>query len=641
MTWRAFIIGLLAVAGLCLLDPYTSFIRGYGWFTGSAFPSGPVVIVVLLTVGLNVLIKLVRRAWALAQGELMLIWCMLIVASIFPCEGIGAFWYTLMASGPYMARRPDIHWEEGGALTYAPDGLLISKNPRSEVALRYFEPTGQRTRVPWRRWAAPLLRWTVFFVLLFLANFLLCGMLRRQWVEVERLMFPLARVPLEFTQGSGEDALLPALFSNRAFVAGLAATAAFRLVRVLPLLLGADSALALSVPFRDVFQGTVLEHAGFANLNLNLSAMGFAFLVPVDVSLSVWFFQLFSRAELLSGHYFAADFGGRGGGVMMRWQQAGAYMTFTAGMLFMARRHLWGVLRRALAIGGPDDCDEPVSYRLGFWGFIGCIGGLVGWYCHFGMRLFTALAVLALLFCWFLVYARMVAQSGLYVGRTIWSIQELIHGISGGTAFGPHGAVIAALQSGMLVTGTSTALAPMAMNAFRISDVFKKARRLLLPAMFVALLVAMACTTYTVLTQAYSYGAVNFHHVWTVRWMPEGRFQSAHRIITQPGQAVQTHFGGLVFGMATMAFVMLMRARFYWWPVHSIGLLACSTWNMNRIWFPFFLGWLIKVGVMKMAGGSMLRRTRDFFIALIVVEAFASGLSTVLRTLTAGRIPSF
>jgi hypothetical protein len=87
---------------------------------------------------------------------------------------------------------------------------------------------------------------------------------------------------------------------------------------------------------------------------------------------------------------------------------------------------------------------------------------------------------------------------------------------------------------------------------------------------------------------------------------------------------------------------MFMRARFYWWPVHAIGLLTCSSWNMgNRLWFPFFLGWLVKWAVMRFAGGNALRRTRNFLIGLIVVESSVSGLSAVVSTLTQGTVPGF
>ncbi len=80
MTWRALLIGLVAVAGICFLDVYSGTVKGYGGFTGSYFPGGAVLVLVLLAVIVNALIKLVRRGWALTQAELMLVWCMGLVA---------------------------------------------------------------------------------------------------------------------------------------------------------------------------------------------------------------------------------------------------------------------------------------------------------------------------------------------------------------------------------------------------------------------------------------------------------------------------------------------------------------------------------------------------------------------------------
>jgi len=96
-----------------------------------------------------------------------------------------------------------------------------------------------------------------------------------------------------------------------------------------------------------------------------------------------------------------------------------------------------------------------------------------------------------------------------------------------------------------------------------------------------------------------------------------------------------------MMGFFGMAFLMFMRARFYWWPIHSIGLLSCSSWHANRLWLPFLLGWMCKVGIMRLAGGRALRKARDFFIALIIVEATMDGVSTIVRTISGGHVPGF
>ena len=48
------------------------------------------------------------------------------------------------------------------------------------------------------------------------------------------------------------------------------------------------------------------------------------------------------------------------------------------------------------------------------------------------------------------------------------------------------------------------------------------------------------------------------------------------RIITQPAQSARAYPGPLAMGIAGMSFMMFMRARFYWWPIHSMGLLRES-----------------------------------------------------------------
>ena len=106
-------------------------------------------------------------------------------------------------------------------------------------------------------------------------------------------------------------------------------------------------------------------------------------------------------------------------------------------------------------------------------------------------------------------------------------------------------------------------------------------------------------------------------------------------------QSAQAYFGRFAIGVVGMSFLMFMRAQFYWWPVHAIGLLSCSSWHANRLWLPFLLGWLTKVSIMKFSGGRLLRDACFFLIALIIVEAFADGVSTVVRTISGSAVPAF
>ncbi|MHC4481527.1 MAG: DUF6785 family protein, partial [Planctomycetota bacterium] len=340
MTLRAFVLGLLAVVGLCLLDPYASFMNYWGWLTEGAFPAGAVLFLVFFTVFANVALRLVRRRWALRPAELMLIWCMLIVAATAPSEGLMSYWFPSLTAPAYLSRRADMPWKDT-SLALAPEGLMVSKDPRSVAVEQYFEGRRAGGRFPWEQWLRPLSRWFLFMAFFYGATFFMCSILRKQWVEVERLQFALARVPLEFTEQGAEGGLLPRIFANRAFRWGLAFAVGFRFVRAIPLFFGAESAWALSLPFRTVLADTPLSILNMWNVNLGdwLIPIGFAYLVPADVSFSIWGFYWFGRFQILGAYYLGSPlYVGGQHSPLMRFEQAGAYLAFVAGSLYMARR---------------------------------------------------------------------------------------------------------------------------------------------------------------------------------------------------------------------------------------------------------------------------------------------------------------
>jgi hypothetical protein len=641
MTWRAFLIGVLCTIGVAALDPYTSFNKSYGWNTGGHFPTAAVFLLVFLTVFGNLIVKLVRRAWALRQSELMLVWCMLIVASLTPCSGMMRLWFPALAGPAYTARRSDIAWRDS-SLAAAPEELLVAKNPKS-LAVRWFFEGQPEAALPWDHWFGPVGRWAVMLVAFYLAVFLLCSVLRKQWVDRERLQFPLARVPLEFTAGSGERRLLPPIFRNRTFQIGLIFAVVFRFLRVLPVLLGGESAWRVTVPFKDVLQDTPLRYTYMQNVDVWWSAVGFAFLVPADVSLSIWLFYILGRAELQACYWIGSPlhYGGTWS-QLMRWQLAGSYLAFTVGAVYLARRHLADVVRKAFGRApGADDSDEPVRFGVAFWGFVLSAAFVVLWFAHYGMKWWVAALLFAMSMGIMIVHARMVAQSGMYTTQLNVIAPDILHGLGFGHVFGPAGAVVAQLHHGVFIYGSTALPSPAGIHAFRISEVFGRRKRLLLPILMVTFVLAMGVSGWQSLRQAYADGASNFSDTWGQQVNPGGIFSRAHQMIENAGRYSPARWAPFGIGIVLTGVVMFLRGRFYWWPVQPIGLVALSSWMSDRLWVPFLLGWLLKANMTRFAGGATVRRARYFFIALILVEAFIGGLSTIVRTLTDGAAPAF
>ena len=73
-------------------------------------------------------------------------------------------------------------------------------------------------------------------------------------------------------------------------------------------------------------------------------------------------------------------------------------------------------------------------------------------------------------------------------------------------------------------------------------------------------------------------------------------------------------------GAVVMAFLIYMRHHFLWWPLHPLGYALGVTWAPSRIWFATFIGWALKLVIMRFGGFSAYRRGRAFFLGLIVGE---------------------
>jgi hypothetical protein len=60
-----------------------------------------------------------------------------------------------------------------------------------------------------------------------------------------------------------------------------------------------------------------------------------------------------------------------------------------------------------------------------------------------------------------------------------------------------------------------------------------------------------------------------------------------------------------------------MRYRFAWWPLSPIGMVVPLTHAIHSI-FTIFLSWGIKLIIMQIGGVALYRRTRPFFLGLLV-----------------------
>src|SRR5262249_29001530 len=150
--------------------------------------------------------------------------------------------------------------------------------------------------VPWGLWMVPLAAWTVHALLLYAAFFFLVALLRRPWIEHERLTFPLVQVPLEIVGRERVPTGGREFFGNPWTWAGIllpvcihSANALHNFYPSLP------PALTTPIPIGQALVDRPWSVLSGARIYVHFAAVGLAYLLAGDVSLSLWVFWALAK----------------------------------------------------------------------------------------------------------------------------------------------------------------------------------------------------------------------------------------------------------------------------------------------------------------------------------------------------------
>src|SRR5256885_11208574 len=57
-----------------------------------------------------------------------------------------------------------------------------------------------------------------------------------------------------------------------------------------------------------------------------------------------------------------------------------------------------------------------------------------------------------------------------------------------------------------------------------------------------------------------------------------------------------------LIGFGFACFLQFMRVRFPWWPFHPLGYAVTSSWEINLVWMPLFIAWVLKLVLLRYTG---------------------------------------
>jgi len=640
VTWRALLAGSICAIIIAVATPYgTLKIKSATMALDFSVPAAVFTMFILALV-VN-LYRLATGRTLLNRGEMLVAYSMMAVACAICTMGLTAYIVPMVGTPHYYAS-PENKWAEY-LVPQTPEWLMLSKDGTGGKAIEYlFEGlpnkiSRKEVAAIYAAWIPPLLWWGIFLAALYAVSICLMAILRKQWVERERIVYPLVQLPMELAgEPQAADERVCPFFKNRLLWIGFAIPF---LICTLTAMRGHFDFMATVRP-RLVWRARLLDEQWALHIRLSWQTIGLAYLLSTDVALCVWFFGLagsfygglskflgFQSVEKL-GIYGAAPWPDLGHFGM------GAMIALVLLRMWIARAHLIGVIRKGLRRKTDvDDGGEPMSYFWAFWGVV--VGAIVMtvWLCASGLPLYVTLLVLFAAFVGFIGLTRIIAESGMPVSIVPMISSDFIVSAIGTSAIGKQG--LAAMPWTYVWNGdVRTFVMCSAAHGMRACAERRRSYRGVFFAMMLAVGVAVVASVYITLRLAYNEGGVNLAGWFFVRG-PQCPFEMASDLIR--GEPRLPNMRGWIatsIGATAMVFITLARHRFIWWPLNPVGLpISVVVWT-QYLWFSVFLAWLIKVHVLKYGGPKFYLKLRPFFLGLVLGQYAGAAFWLVIDGLT-------
>ncbi len=598
-TWGAIFVGLIVVAFVAWVRAYLDL-----WLQGSRIGFGqlPVAPIAVLVFFLWLIQPLLRRfGLPLTGSEIALIFCLLFATTRFwsssyavlPLSlGVGAFYYANPVNNYELLHR------------YIPKRLV----PQDKLAIKAFYEGSPDGKVPWREWLPALSLWTVSTVLLWLCLLGLTFLFRRRWISEEKLVFPIAQVPL-------------ALLDDRKLIKNLRP---FWFGFLFPLVLHSWNGLAVyfpsvpsvqlhAIPIGFLFADPPWNILSDMTVDFYPSVIGTAYLTSTEVALGFWFFHFLRNLEQVVLYASGLQPGGVDyGGIsaITRGQEIGAFFAL-CGVLACG---VWQN-RKTASFGKAE--------RLGFSAFIFGLIGLTVFWTFMGADWWASLAYFATFFVVMLVLARISCQGGCMFVAMDFHPHNISGYLFGQMSVGLKNLVVLMFPHMAYMMERDVAPLPYLMNAAKVATETGVDDRGFTVGISLACLVACLVAPIASLVMLYRQGGLNLHYHYATR-LARWAWDKYIGWFSAPAPADLKATLGIIGGAAFTLLLTTLHHRIPRFPFHPLGFTLADSLVIRKVWFSIFLGWLAKGLILRYGGHRVYWAWRPAFVGMVVGELMAA-----------------
>jgi hypothetical protein len=608
------VIALVSAVAVAAGGAFSALVR-YDLVGFGHLPRAAVYAVFLLLLANVVALKTVRRR-LFSTAQLCYVYIAVLVMAGFPGQQLVTYLYLGFISSQHYAT-PENKYEQTFFDHIAP-WLVPSKDPDSPAVDWAFKGLPPGASIPWEPWLKPLVLWTPYLLALLMLQACLAAAFRRRWADDEHMLFPLARVPVEMVTYGEPGDVVPSVFRRPLFWVAFLVPVYFYTKNALhyyfPLIPQTDLTPTIEV----VFTNRPWTELNYFPHYYYFEMMGVAYLIADDMGGSLWFFWVARRltrvARNAMGITEQQEF--------FTHQGIGAYLLIAGAYAWAARHRLSQIARKAVTDDPTvDDREEPMSYRMVFFGFLGSLLVIVLWGKAAGADVWVTLLMMVLYVASILVLSRLVAESGVFaVWTPISPPHDVIVRALGSRAVGAQN-ITAMGYMGWKIQDTASCTTANIFQGYKMADLAWLKPRTVFGLMAASLVLSLLASHPSAIYAIYS------HSVPGLGWWPKNAGaslpQGINQLIVAPREFDAYNYWHMGLGAGIVLIIHLLRQRFLWWPFHPLGYAAIMgpQFMGDRYGFSLFLGWVAKKAVKHWGGHKTYQALRPVAIGFIVGNA--------------------
>ncbi len=609
--WRSIAIGLLLIPINCYWITYIELVQY------SAQPTivsliFTVVFNVLVLIGLNQIFKRFLPRFALSQGELLVIYVMLSVASATAGHSMMEILISTLGHAFWFAT-PENDWKDL-FWRYIPRWLAVADK---DVLSGYYEGDSTlHTRQHLLGWLTPVMNWFGFLFALLFVMVCITLIVRKPWTEDEKLAYPIIQLPARMTSEG--------FFTNRLMWIAFGLVAIFDIINGLHHIFPAIPSV-FEKEYRFRFTEKPFSAMGWLRLGIYPFVLGIGFLIPLDLLFSSWFFFWVWKGQQLIGSVAGLEGTGY---PYINYQGFGAYMGIFLIAVWRGRKYLKNLF--GTKVDATSTRDEPMSHRPLILAFIAGIAFLIFFCLRAGMSLWAILVFFGLYFAFSTAVSRMRAELGSPMHDLHYTGPERIMVAAVGTRrLGPNNLSMFSFFWFFTRTFDSHPM-PHQLEGFKLASTSSIRSRFMLFAILAALFVGILAQFWALISIPYRLGALHEMSRVPIIYGSEP-WRNLQNWLTHPLSPDYWALGFTGIGLLFSLFLMLMRMKFFWFPFHPAAYAAvCGSWAVNYIWFTLLVAWGLKLILLKYGGRNAHRKAMPFFLGLILGQFTVGSLWTIL-----------